>query len=159
MVKTPRRAAPVVRHEAGAEPIEILLVEDTEYDARRTMDALRDGKVRNTVTWVQDGEEALELLRKQGKYAKASRPDLVLLDWYMPKIDGAEVLAEIKNDPDLKRIPVVIMTTSQKEEDVLRSYNLHANCYVTKPVDVREFIRVVRSIEDFWLTVVKLPAA
>jgi two-component system, chemotaxis family, response regulator Rcp1 len=141
------------------EPIEVLLVEDTESDARRTMDALRDGRVRNRVVWVQDGEQALDFLHQTGTFAKARRPDLILLDWYLPKINGWDVLAHIKEDPDLKRIPVVIMTTSDQERDIMKAYNLHANCFVNKPVDVREFITVVRSIEDFWLTVVKLPAA
>jgi len=144
---------------SAPEAIEILLVEDMEYHARRTMDALRDGKVRNRVHWVKDGEEALDYLRCQGRYAKARRPDLVLLDWYLPKIDGEEVLAKIKDDPDLKRIPVVIMTASEDEKDVIKAYNLHANCFVNKPVDVDAFLGVIRSIEDFWLTVVKLPAA
>jgi two-component system, chemotaxis family, response regulator Rcp1 len=144
---------------ADPEAIEILLVEDTESDAHRTMDALRDGKVRNRVVWVQDGEQALDLLHRAGSFARACRPDLILLDWYLPKINGWDVLAHIKEDPDLKRIPVVIMTTSDQERDVLKAYNLHANCFVNKPVDVREFITVVRSIEDFWLTIVKLPAA
>jgi two-component system, chemotaxis family, response regulator Rcp1 len=144
---------------ADPEAIEILLVEDTESDARRTMDALRDGKVRNRVVWVQDGEQALDLLHRAGSFTRASRPDLILLDWYLPKVNGWDVLAHIKEDPELKRIPVVIMTTSDQERDVLKAYNLHANCFVNKPVDVREFINVVRSIEDFWLTVVKLPAA
>ena len=144
---------------ADAEAIEILLVEDTEADARRTMDALRDGRVRNRVIWVQDGEQALDLLHQAGTFAKARRPDLILLDWYLPKINGWDVLAHVKEDPDLRRIPVVIMTTSDQERDILKAYNLHANCFVNKPVDVREFISVVRSIEDFWLTIVKLPAA
>jgi CheY-like chemotaxis protein len=143
----------------GGEPIEILLVEDTGYDASRTMGALQDGKVRNRVSWVEDGAEALAFLRRQGKHKAAPGPDLILLDWYLPKKDGSEVLEEIKNDADLKRIPVVILTTSDQESDVLKAYNLHANCYVTKPVDLAKFIEVVRSIEDFWLTVVKRPAA
>jgi chemotaxis family two-component system response regulator Rcp1 len=143
----------------GFEPIEILLVEDTESDARRTIEALRDGRVRNRVVWVQDGEQALDMLHRAGTFAKARRPDLILLDWYLPKINGWDVLAHIKEDPDLKRIPVVIMTTSDQERDIMKAYNLHANCFVNKPVDVREFITVVRSIEDFWLTIVKLPAA
>jgi CheY-like chemotaxis protein len=143
----------------GAEPIEILLVEDNESDAERTRNALRDGKVRNRVVWVGDGEEALDLLHRTGTFARARRPDLILLDWYLPKINGWDVLAHIKEDPDLRRIPVVIMTSSDQERDVLKAYNLHANCFVNKPVDVREFISVVRSIEDFWLTIVKLPAA
>ena len=158
MMKTPK----LKKHEPKRndfEPIEILLVEDTESDAHRTMDALRDGRVRNRVVWVQDGEQALDLLHKSGTFAKARRPDLILLDWYLPKINGWDVLAHIKEDQDLKRIPVVIMTTSDQERDIMKAYNLHANCFVNKPVDVREFISVVRSIEDFWLTIVKLPAA
>lgn len=139
--------------------IEILLVEDTEADAQRTMEALHNGKVRNRVVWVQDGEQAIDLLHRKGTFAQARRPDLILLDWYLPKINGWDVLAHLKEDPELKRIPVVIMTSSQQEQDVVKAYNLHANCFVNKPVDVREFITVVRSIEDFWLTVVKLPAA
>ena len=143
----------------GGEPIEILLVEDTEYDARRTMNALKTGKVRNRVSWVEDGVEAMEYLRQQGGHRDAPRPDLILLDWYMPRMHGEEVLEQIKTDPELKRIPVVIMTSSEEQADVLKAYNLHANCYVTKPVNVDEFIDKVRSIEDFWLTIVKLPAA
>ena len=144
---------------SGGEPIEILLVEDTEYDAQRTINALKNGKIRNRVNWVEDGVEAMEFLRRQGAHADAPRPDLILLDWYMPRMHGEEVLEQIKNDPDLKRIPVVIMTSSDQEADVLRAYSLHANCYVTKPVKVEEFIDKVRSIETFWLTIVKLPAA
>jgi CheY-like chemotaxis protein len=144
---------------SGGEPIEILLVEDSEYDAQRTMKTLKAGKVRNRVRWVEDGVEAMEFLRRQGAHADAPRPDLILLDWYMPRMHGDEVLDEIKKDPDLKRIPVVVMTTSGEEEDVRKAYDLHANCYVTKPVNADEFIDKVRSIEDFWLTIVKLPAA
>jgi CheY-like chemotaxis protein len=151
-----RKVAPPT---SPGEPIEILLVEDTDYDARRTMNALKTGKIRNRVSWVEDGVEAMSYLRRQGTHAAAPRPDLILLDWYMPRMDGAEVLEEIKRDPELKRIPVVIMTSSDQEADVLKAYNLHANCYVTKPLDVNEFIDKVRSIEDFWLTIVKLPAA
>jgi CheY-like chemotaxis protein len=162
-VKT-RTPAKSRRHAAaasdpGGEPIEILLVEDNDYDAKRTQDALKKGKVRNRVRWVEDGVEAMAYLRRQGGFAGAARPDLILLDWYMPRMDGWEVLEQIKQDTDLKRIPVVIMTSSDQEADVLKAYNLHANCYVTKPVDVSEFIHKVRSIEDFWLTIVKLPAA
>ncbi len=153
------RGAPVERYVSGGDPIEILLVEDTAFDAHRTMDALRVGKVRNTVTWIKDGEAAVDFLRRHGDFADAPRPDLVLLDWYLPKKDGWDVLEEIKDDADLKRIPVVIMTTSEQQSDVLKAYNMHANCYVTKPVDLGKFLEVVRSIEDFWLTVVKLPAA
>ena len=144
---------------AGPEAIEILLVEDTESDAERTMTALRDGKVRNRIVWVQDGEQALDLLHRNGTFAKASRPDLILLDWYLPKVNGWDVLAHIKEDPDLRRIPVVIMTTVSDREEIRAAYDRHANCYVNKPVDLDAFIGVVRSIEDFWLTIVKLPAA
>ena len=157
MTKLPKTRK--IQSRVEPEPIEILLVEDTESDADRTINALRDGKVRNRVVWVQDGEQALDLLHQAGSFARARRPDLILLDWYLPKINGWDVLEHIKGDPDLKRIPVVIMTTSDQERDVLKVYNLHANCFVNKPVDVREFINVVRSIEDFWLTIVKLPAA
>src|SRR5437660_10600763 len=131
---------------ADPEAIEILLVEDTEADARRTIDALRDGRVRNRVIWVQDGEQALDMLHRAGTFAKARRPDLILLDWYLPKINGSEVLTHVKQHEDLKRIPVVILTGSQQDQDVLQAYNLHANCFVNKPVDVRDFIAAVRSI-------------
>jgi CheY-like chemotaxis protein len=147
------------KRKQDVQAIEILLVEDTETDAERTMAALRDGKVHNRLVWVQDGEQALDLLHQEGTFANARRPDLILLDWYLPKINGWDVLDHIKNDPGLKCIPVIIMTSSQQEQDVLKAYNLHANCFVNKPVDVTEFINVVRSIEAFWLTVVKLPAA
>jgi len=140
-------------------PIEILLVEDSDYDAKRTMNALKTGRVRNRVRWVEDGVEAMAYLHRQDSYAAAPRPDLILLDWYMPRMHGSEVLKQVKQDPDLKRIPVVIMTTSDQQADVIAAYNGHANCYVTKPVDVNEFIDKVRSIEDFWLTIVKLPPA
>jgi CheY-like chemotaxis protein len=140
-------------------PIEILLVEDSPDDIVLTTEALRDGKVRNHISVVEDGEEAMAFLRRQGRNAHAPRPDLILLDLNLPRKSGREVLAEIKADPDLKRIPVVIMTTSSDEKDVLQAYNCHANCYVTKPVDLDQFIGVVKSIENFWLTVVKLPAA
>jgi CheY-like chemotaxis protein len=147
------------KRKQDVQAIEILLVEDTETDAERTMAALQDGKVRNRLVWVQDGEQAIDLLHQEGTFAHARRPDLILLDWYLPKINGWDVLDHIKNDPKLKSIPVIIMTSSQQEQDVLKAYNLHANCFVNKPVDVAEFINVVRSIEDFWLTIVKLPAA
>jgi len=143
----------------GGLPIEILLVEDCVEEAELTMESLRDGRVRNHIHWVEDGEEALAVLRRQGKHAAARRPDLVLLDLRLPKMSGHEVLATIKTDPHLKRIPVVIMTSSDDEKDVLEAYDRHANCYVTKPVDMDKFIEVIRSIEDFWLTVVHLPAA
>jgi CheY-like chemotaxis protein len=144
---------------ASSEAIEILLVEDTESDAERTMAALRDGKVRNRVVWVQDGEQALQYLFRTGTYVQARRPDLILLDWWLPRMNGSEVLDMVKKHPELRRIPVVILTASDQDEDVLRAYNSHANCFITKPVGVEAFIRVVRSIEDFWLTVVKRPAA
>jgi chemotaxis family two-component system response regulator Rcp1 len=142
---------------ASVEPIEILLVEDSPGDADLAREALEGTKVRNTLHVVGDGEEAMRFLRREGPYAGAPRPGLVLLDLNLPKKDGREVLAEIKADADLKRIPVVILTTSKEEEDVLRSYNLHANCYITKPIDLDQFLKVVRSIEEFWLTIVKLP--
>lgn len=141
------------------EPIEILLVEDSPDDADLTMDALRDGRVRNRITHVEDGMQAMAFLRREGKYADAPRPDLILLDLNLPKKSGREVLAEVKQDPDLRRIPVVIMTSSDDEKDILAAYNLYVNCYVTKPVDLDQFIGVVKSIEQFWFTIVKLPAA
>jgi CheY-like chemotaxis protein len=162
MTKTPPKRSPQPKlkpRELDSNAIEILLVEDQESDANRTMGALHDGKVRNRVVWVQDGEQALDYLYREGTFARARRPDLILLDWHLPKVTGEEVLKIIKNHADFKRIPVIIMTSSQQEQDLLKAYNLHANCFVNKPVDVREFIEVVRSIEDFWLTIVKLPAA
>lgn|SRR5574340_280111 len=138
-------------------PIEILLVEDNPGDVRLTREALKEAKVINNLNVIKDGMEALAYLRKEGPYAAAPRPHLILLDLNLPKRDGREVLATIKADEALKRIPVVVLTTSQDEQDVLKSYNLHANCYITKPVDLDQFIRVVRSIEDFWLGIVVLP--
>ena len=137
--------------------IEILLVEDNPGDADLAREALETSKVCNTLHVVSDGEAAMAFLRRQGKYADAPRPDLVLLDLNLPKKDGREVLAEIKADHDLKRIPVVILTTSKAEEDILKTYNLHANCYITKPIDLDQFIKVVQSIEEFWFTIVRLP--
>lgn len=137
--------------------IEILLVEDNEGDARLAKEAMRDSKIRNTIHHVIDGVEAMDYLRKKGKYAGAPRPDIVLLDLNLPRKDGREVLAEIKEDDDLKRIPVVILTVSKSEEDILKTYNWHANCYISKPIDLTEFLKVVKSIEEFWLTIVKLP--
>jgi len=137
--------------------VDILLVEDNAGDVRLTREVLRDSKVRNNLIVANNGQEALACLRKQGKFAGTVRPDLILLDLNLPVKDGREVLAEIKADPDLKRIPVVILTTSKAEEDILKTYNLHANCYVTKPVDLEEFVKVVKSLEDFWLAIVKLP--
>jgi CheY-like chemotaxis protein len=139
-------------------PVEILLVEDNPGDVRLTKEALKEAKVLNRLTVVQDGIEALALLRRQGQYANAPRPHLILLDLNLPKKDGREVLAEIKADDNLRRIPVVILTTSQAEQDVFKSYHLHANCYITKPVDLQQFITVVKSIEEFWLGIVVLPA-
>jgi len=137
--------------------IEILLVEDNPGDVRLTFEALKDGKVHNHLSVATDGVEAMEFLRRQGKFANAPRPDLILLDLNLPRKDGREVLSEIKEDPGLRSIPVVILTTSQAEEDIIRAYDHNANCYITKPVDFDQFMKVVKSIEDFWLTVVKLP--
>jgi len=137
--------------------IEILLVEDNPGDADLAREALENSKVRNTLNVVGDGEAAMAFLRKKGKYAAATRPDLILLDLNLPKKDGREVLAEIKADEHLMRIPVVILTTSKAEEDVLKTYNLHANCYITKPIDLNQFVKVVQAIEEFWFTIVKLP--
>jgi len=143
--------------QAMGRPIEILLVEDNEGDARLAREALKDAKVQNNITWVKDGVEALEYLRCEGAYAAAVRPDVILLDLNLPRKDGREVLGEVKQDASLKRIPVVILTVSEAEEDIIRSYDLHANCYVRKPIDLDQFMKVVRSIEDFWLTIVRLP--
>ena len=138
-------------------PVEILLIEDSPGDVRLCIEALKEAKVLNRLTVAADGVEAMAALRRQGRHADTARPDLILLDLNLPRKDGREVLAEIKADAGLKRIPVVVLTMSQAEEDVVRAYDLHANCYITKPVDFRQFIKVVQSIEDFWLTVVKLP--
>ena len=138
--------------------IEILLVEDNPGDVRLTREALKEGKVLNNLNEVTDGQEAMEFLRREGKYGDAPRPDLILLDLNLPKKDGREVLAEIKADESLKMIPIVVLTTSQAEKDVIQTYNLGVNCYVTKPVDLDQFIYVVKSIEEFWLTVVTLPS-
>ena len=141
----------------AAKQVDILLVEDNPGDAELARGSLAASKVRNTLYVVGAGEEAMAFLRRKGKHAHVPRPDLVLLDLSLPKKDGREVLSEIKADADLKRIPVVVLTTSRDEEDVLKSYNLHANCYITKPIDLHQFIKVVQAIEDFWLTIVKLP--
>jgi chemotaxis family two-component system response regulator Rcp1 len=138
-------------------PIDILLVEDNEADVRLTQEVLEDSKVKNNLIVANDGEEALACLRQQGKYKTSPRPDLILLDLNLPIKDGREVLALIKEDSDLKSIPVVILTTSKAEEDILECYRLHANCFITKPVDLEQFVSVVNYIEDFWLAVVKLP--
>jgi len=142
---------------APCRPVVILLVEDNPGDVRLTQEALRDAKVCNRMHVVRDGVEAMEFLRRTGTHADAPRPDLILLDLNLPRKDGREVLADVKADPDLRRIPVVVLTTSKAEEDILRAYNLNANCYIAKPVDFDQFVHVVRSIESFWLTIVKLP--
>lgn len=136
---------------------EILLVEDNPADVRLTMEAMRESKMRNRVTVVSDGEQALDYLRRRGRFASATRPDLILLDLNLPKKDGREVLQEIKAVDELRRIPVVVLTTSQAEEDICRTYDLHANCYITKPMDLDRFIEVVQQIEGFWLSIVSLP--
>lgn len=140
-----------------SKPIDILLVEDNPGDVRLTREALKEGKIKNNLFVTSNGVEALEFLKQEGEYTDAIRPDLILLDLNMPRMDGRELLEKIKQEPDLRRIPVVILTTSKSEEDIVKSYDLHANCYITKPVDLDQFISVVKSIEDFWLTVVKLP--
>ena len=141
----------------SSRPIEILLVEDNPGDVRLTQEVLKEGKVHNKLSIVENGVEALSFLRKEANYENSPTPDLILLDLNLPKKDGREVLVDIKNDEELKRIPVVVLTTSQAEEDVLKVYDLNANCYVSKPVDLGQFIDVVKSIEDFWLSIVKLP--
>jgi two-component system, chemotaxis family, response regulator Rcp1 len=140
-------------------PVEILLVEDSPSDTELTLEALRDFKVRNHVSVVEDGVLALQFLRREGNYAQAPRPDVILLDLNLPRKDGREVLAEIKHDDQFKTIPVVVMTTSRTEQDVLKAYQLNANCYINKPVDFNQFLEVVRTIESFWLYVVTLPPA
>lgn len=138
-------------------PIEILLVEDNPGDARLTREALAQSKVRNNLHHARDGEEAIAFLRRESPFGDAPQPDLILLDLNLPKRDGREVLEEVKSDPRLMHIPVVILTSSQAEEDILRSYRLHANCFITKPVDFEQLTRVVQGIEQFWFTLVKLP--
>ena len=137
--------------------IDILLVEDSAADVRLTREALRTTKANNRLNVAADGIEALAILRKEGRYADAPRPDLILLDLNLPRKNGRAVLAEIKDDPDLKRIPVVIITSSAAEEDVVRSYDLHANCYITKPLELENFVQVVRAVEEFWVGIVQLP--
>ena len=138
-------------------PVEILLVEDNPGDVRLTQEALKESKVTNNLSVAEDGVEALAFLKREGKYADAPRPDLLLLDLNLPKKDGRELLEEIKANENLRRIPVVVLTTSKAEEDIVRMYNQHANCYITKPIDFDQFIEVIKSIENFWLTIVKLP--
>lgn len=141
----------------STEPIEVLLVEDDPGDELMTREAFEDNKIRNTLHVVRDGEEALDFLYRRGEHAAAPQPDLILLDLNLPKYDGRQVLEKIKSDPDLAHIPVVVLTTSSAEEDILRSYKLHANAYVTKPVDVEQFIAAVRQIDEFFVTIVRLP--
>jgi CheY-like chemotaxis protein len=139
------------------QPIEVLLVEDDAGDELMTREAFEDNKIRNSLHVVRDGQEALDFLYRRGAHCGAVRPDLILLDLNLPKYDGRQVLERIKNDPDLATIPVVVLTTSSAEEDIVRSYKLHANAYVTKPVDLDQFIRAVRQIDDFFVSVVRLP--
>lgn len=141
----------------GNRPVEILLVEDNEGDIRLTQEAFRDSQVGNHLNVVRDGVEAIAFLKREEKYANAVRPDIILLDLNLPKRNGIEVLAEIKQDDQLKRIPVIVLTSSQAESDILTAYDLHANCFISKPIDLDRFLRMVQSIEDFWLTIVKLP--
>jgi chemotaxis family two-component system response regulator Rcp1 len=138
--------------------IEILLVEDNPGDARLAWEAIREARVSHHLRWVSDGVEALAYLRREGKFAEARPPDLILLDLNLPRKDGREVLAEVKGDPQFRTIPIVVLTTSQADEDVLRAYHLNANCYISKPVDLSQFMTVISAIEQFWLTVVKLPS-
>ena len=141
-----------------ARAIDILLVEDNPGDVRLTRELLATSTVRNTINAVSNGVEAMAYLRREGKYQKMARPDLILLDLNLPRKDGREVLAEVKQDEDLKRIPVVVLTSSKADEDVLKTYDLHANCYVTKPVGLEQFAAVVHAIEGFWLAIVRLPS-
>jgi len=141
----------------SSRPVEILLVEDNPGDVRLTREALKEGKIRNNLNVAGDGVEALRYLRREGPYGKSTRPDLILLDLNLPKMDGREVLEAVKADPALRLIPVVVLTSSAAEQDIVRAYDLHANCYVSKPVDLDQFIHVVKSIEDFWFSIVKLP--
>jgi CheY-like chemotaxis protein len=140
-------------------PLEILLVEDNEDEAYLTMDALQEGRVRNRITRVEDGVEAMAFLRREGRYAQAPRPDLILLDTRMPRMNGLEVLKEVKSDANLRQIPIVMLTGTDDDETVRRAYDLHVNCYVTMPVDIDQFLGVVRSIAQFWFGIVKLPPA
>jgi len=143
--------------EESHKTVNMLLVEDNAADIRLTLEALKESKVPSNLHVVRNGMEALAFLRRQGKYESAVRPDIILLDLNLPQKSGREVLAEIKEDEELSTIPVIVLTVSEAEEDILKTYSLHANCYITKPIDLDQFIRVVRSIEDFWLTIVKLP--
>ena len=142
---------------SDARPINILLIEDNPGDVRLTIEALKDCKVSNKVHVAIDGEEAIHFLRKKGKYLEAPKPDLILLDWNLPKKNGSEVLKEIKTDEILRRIPVIVLTTSKAQQDIAKAYDLYANCYITKPVDLNQFLSAVNTIEDFWFSIVKLP--
>lgn len=144
---------------AAVRPLELLLVEDNPGDVRLTREALKSGKVPTNLSVARDGVEALEFLRRRGRFDSAPRPDLILLDLNLPRKNGREVLAEIKSDPELRRIPVLVMTTSRADQDINRAYSLKANCYITKPIELDEFLRIVRSIEEFWLKIVTLPSA
>ncbi|AKB78115.1 Two-component system response regulator [Methanosarcina horonobensis HB-1 = JCM 15518] len=146
-----------MRTKIAAKPVEILLVEDGEGDVGLIEEVFEDAKIRNNLHVVADGEDAILFLRGEGQFSDAPRPDIILLDLNLPKKDGREILEEVKEDDDLKNIPIVVLTTSKAEEDILKSYNLHSNAYITKPVDFDQFIKVIKSIEDFWLEVVKLP--
>jgi CheY-like chemotaxis protein len=139
--------------------VDILLVEDNPGDARLAKEAFKEAKIINNLFWVKDGEEAMSFMHKEGEYVDVPRPDVILLDLNLPRKDGREVLAEIKDDEHLRRIPVVVLTASQSNDDILKTYDLHANCYVSKPLGLAEFMKVVEAIEDFWLTIVKLPPA
>jgi two-component system, chemotaxis family, response regulator Rcp1 len=145
--------------ERRVQPISIMLVEDNPGDAGLVLDFLEQCKVKNTINWLQDGEAAMACLHREGEYADKPMPDLILLDLNLPRKDGREVLGEIKGDPKLKHIPVVVLTSSKAEEDIVRSYQLQANCYITKPVDIEQFVNVVRAIDDLWLSVVRLPTS
>ena len=144
-------------HISIGRPIDILLIEDSQPDVRLTIEALKEAKVQNRLWVVEDGVEAMEFFHKQGRHHEAPRPDLILLDLNLPRMDGRQVLEQVKNDPALRQIPVVVLTTSRSEVDILKAYDLHANCYITKPVDFARFMEVVKAIEGFWLEVVKLP--
>lgn len=144
-------------NETCFEAIKILLVEDNPGDVRLTREALKDSKLHNSLSVVEDGVEAMAFLKRESPYEDAPRPDIILLDLNLPRKDGREVLEEIKNDDDLRRIPVVVLTTSEDDNDILATYNLHANCYITKPVDLNRFIAIVKNIENFWFSIVKLP--
>lgn len=139
-------------------PIEILLVEDNPGDVRLTFEAFKEAKLGNRLHVAQDGQDALDFLRRRGKHADALRPDLILLDLNLPRKDGRQVLREVKADPELRQIPVIVLTVSRAEDDILKSYNLNANCYVSKPLELEQFLAVVRSIQNFWLTIVTLPS-